>query len=351
MISFRSARPYLIAGLAVFAIGLPVLGVLAKPKPVVVEAPPPPPPPPPEPAIGMSRELVELAAAYQGYMHRAASISPAFTDGPGVASALRVGSAYEPTQLIRGEISYAAIAALQDPTFVASLRAAGATAQGRYQIVAKIFADPSNVFTYPGAQRAGGLAKAVLASDGMNVYNAGSKVKQAAYDIQHQSWSLLPIQNLDAREEDVKSLSRAQMPTAADEVSILSQAAAGQPGLNLGVDPAPPPYSPLVTHAVALAALAAIGQAAEDEADNLNWLFDSYFTDHCLADAKRALYECLAVAKPHYEDVFCLGQHAMTDTATCVVKGAGSAVPLELVTRPFPISPAHGGAHHTRKQS
>jgi hypothetical protein len=45
--------------------------------------------------------------------------------------------------------------------------------------------------------------------------------------------------------------------------------------------------------------------------------------------AKLNLYQCLAVAKPHYEDVFCLGQHAMIDTGHCLMKGVGVAEPVD----------------------
>ena len=38
------------------------------------------------------------------------------------------------------------------------------------------------------------------------------------------------------------------------------------------------------------------------------------------AETKLSLFECLAVAKPNYEDVFCLGQHAMIDPGQCVVE-------------------------------
>ena len=345
MVSLRSARTLLLLGLAGLAIGVPVLEVAAKPKPAVVEAPPPPPPPPPIPDIGMSGRLVSQAAAFEGFMRRASSISPAFVDGNSVAQSLRAGAASEPHQLLRGEVAYAALAALQDPTFVATIRTVGATPEGRYSILSKLFSDPANVFAYKGADRAAGLAKAALAGDGMRLFNAGKAVKQAAYDVQRQSWSLGPVADPEGRSQAVKDLSRASMPVDSDELGVLQRAATGDPDMGLTADPAPPPYSPLLTHAVALAALAAIGQAGDDQVENLNWLFDSYFTDHCLAEAKLALYECLAVAKPHYEDVFCLGQHAMTDTASCIVRGAGSAVPLEILTRPISIAPVHRGAH------
>jgi hypothetical protein len=49
----------------------------------------------------------------------------------------------------------------------------------------------------------------------------------------------------------------------------------------------------------------------------------------CLNMAKLNLYQCLAVARPHYEDVFCLGQHALEDTGSCLMKGAGVSAPVD----------------------
>ena len=45
--------------------------------------------------------------------------------------------------------------------------------------------------------------------------------------------------------------------------------------------------------------------------------------------AKINLYQCLAVAKPHYEDVFCMGQHIMLDTGACLARNAGYDLPPE----------------------
>jgi hypothetical protein len=38
--------------------------------------------------------------------------------------------------------------------------------------------------------------------------------------------------------------------------------------------------------------------------------------------AKLDLYQCMAVAGPQYEDIYCLGQHAMLETAKCVAGAA-----------------------------
>ena len=46
----------------------------------------------------------------------------------------------------------------------------------------------------------------------------------------------------------------------------------------------------------------------------------------CLRLAKLNLYQCLASSGPHYEDIFCLGQHAMIDPGQCVVEATRTPV-------------------------
>jgi hypothetical protein len=44
---------------------------------------------------------------------------------------------------------------------------------------------------------------------------------------------------------------------------------------------------------------------------------------YCLRMSKLNLFQCLAVSKPWYEDVFCLGQHALIDTGECIYAASG----------------------------
>jgi hypothetical protein len=294
------------------------------------------------PDVGLAGRLVAAAGVYDGYMREAGAISPAFTDAASVSSALRTGVAYEPGQFRRGAIAYAAIAALGDRAFVDDVRRAGATPQARYAIVARIYANPANVLAFQDARGAVGMAKEALVTTGLHLFGQGDSVRLAAYSIQHQPWSLADVLDRDGRAGAVKSLSGSARQPPSDETAALQREIAGDGPRGATPDSAPPPYSPMLIRAVALAALAAIGQAGDDSEGNLGWLTDDYYLDHCLAEAKLSLYECLAVARPNYEDVFCLGQHAMKDTGACVVKSAGGVVPLEIATRAIPVPPVHG---------
>ena len=337
-----------VAGLVAMT-GAPVAA--AKPKPPVIQAPPMPPPPPPMPDVGLASRFTVAAGVYDGYVREASAISPGFTDSAGVEASLRTGVGYEPGQLRVGVVAYAAVAALTDAEFVDAVRKAGSTPEARYAIVSRLYADPKSVLAFAGARRAEGLAKAAVVESGMRLFTQADAVKQAAYAIQHQPWSLQDIPDRDDRAAAVKRLSIAPRTIPGSESAMLHLMIAGELPAGANLEAEPPPDTTLVLHAVALAALAAIGQAGDDDAPRLGWLTDDYYLDHCLAEAKLSLFECLAVAKPNYEDVFCLGQHAMKDTAACVVISAGGAVPIELVPAALKIAPVHMRKAVRRKRS
>ena len=58
----------------------------------------------------------------------------------------------------------------------------------------------------------------------------------------------------------------------------------------------------------------------------------------CLRMAKLNLYQCLASAGPQYEDIFCLGQHAMYDPGQCVAEAARAPA-----SRRMPVTRASWG--------
>ena len=65
---------------------------------------------------------------------------------------------------------------------------------------------------------------------------------------------------------------------------------------------------------VALAALSLLGQDGAGRS-----LMSETKSGQCLRIAKLNYHQCLAAAGTHYEDIYCLGVHAMTDPGRCVV--------------------------------
>ncbi|HEV2531188.1 hypothetical protein [Phenylobacterium sp.] len=294
-------------------------------------APPPAPPvavaAPPPPSVSLSSRLVEQASAYRVYVDHALQISPAFADGASIAQSLRTGESYEPHQLLRGAIAYGAVVALQDPAFRAGVRTYVADADQRRTIAYEIMKDPAYALGINGAAGAAGLVTAALGDDGKKLLDEGKAVKQAAYDVQHQAWSKSDVVGREGRLAMAKQLSATPISADTDLTAKLQSAVNGSAPLTLSASPTSPPYSPMVVRSLAVAALAALGYADDASLEQVMPLVAEPNSAQCLNMSKLNLYQCLAVAKPHYEDVFCLGQHVLMDTGACLMKGVGLAEP------------------------
>lgn len=311
----RLVLPALIAALAV--------GCTEAPPQVIT------PPPPAAPSVSLSPKLVELASAYRHYVNSTASIAPAFVDGEAVAASLRTGAQYEPQQLAKGAIAYGAVMALQDRTFVDGVRTYAKDPVQRRQVAYDLLKDPAYAISMPGSAHAAGLVISALGADAQRLYDHGKSVKQAAYEIQKQPWSKADVPARDARLAHAKSVSAAVMAGSVDETARLQQASSGAVSASSGHAPVAPPYTPTVVRALAVAALAALGEAGDANVTTVMGLVTEPNVGMCMNMSKLNLYQCLAVARPHYEDVFCLGQHGMMDTGRCMIRATGLPEPYE----------------------
>lgn len=285
--------------------------------------PPPPPPPPPPPAMALSGNVVHAAAAYRAYVREASGISATFPDAESIQSSLRRGASFEPNSFSRGAVAYAAVLALQDPVFVNGVRGYAADPATRAQVVNHLFRDPAYAAQLPGATSAAGVIISNLGADAQAIHRAGTAVKQSAYDIQRQKWSREFVANRDGRLADAKRLSMSTAAGSTADASFLMQSAMSGAGLGVRGGPVSPPYSEAVARGMAIAALAVLGAAGEDNASQIDSLLNESEGSYCLRLSKMNLYQCLAVSKPHFEDVFCLGQHVLMDAGQCVSKIAG----------------------------
>jgi hypothetical protein len=271
------------------------------------------------------------------------------------------------------------------------LRTYAANDATRADIKAHLTADPAYAAVIPGADAAARRVILALSSDGQSVYKAGSGVKQAAYDIQHEKWSKEFVADRDGRLALAKAnsitLARVQSDDSAKLLAaalsgdgLVTSAATGQstgqtlvqtglpvqavqqtpvvggnPALipDAGTAPVPAaasassasasvfdrpdlfnqPYTQAVNRALTIAALALLGEGGETNLPTLTSLLDDGDGQRCLSMSKLNLYQCLAVAKPHYEDVFCVGQHVLMDTGQCIGKMSSNALSFAPVTR------------------
>lgn len=244
------------------------------------------------------RALVAQASAFESYMRNARAIDAGFAGPAEVSRALQTGAANDPKELQAGMVAYAALAALQEPKFAAAVRNAPAATLRR------MATDPQAAMSLPGADAAAARASGALYAQGASLNTEGQKVKKAAYSIQKQSWSKAKVPNAAGRLALVKKISAAGYQPAAGDAADLQTALRGSGSRSGGA-------SVLVMQGLTLAALATSGQPARSPVSDPR-------TGMCLRMAKLNLYQCLASAGPHYEDVYCLGQHAMMETARCV---------------------------------
>lgn len=247
--------------------------------------------------------LTAEAAPFAAYMRQARAIEPRFTGPAQVSEALDTGSRHEPHQFETGMIAYAALAALEEPRFVEALKAQPDHAE----LARRLAEDPAYALSLPGGGAAAARASGALISQGEALHSQGLRVKRSAYSVQHQAWSRRQVPDPRGRLARVKRLSSEPFHAEGGE-SARIYAAMAQSERHGG------PASPAVTRAVAVAALNVLGRGGEGRR-----LMSEPATASCLRLANLDLYQCLAAAGPEYEDIFCLGQHAMAETGQCVV--------------------------------
>jgi hypothetical protein len=294
-------------------------------------APPPAPPPPAAPPpIGLSNAIIELAAGYVAHTERVQGLSSAFGDGAEVARDLRLASTYKVADLEAGAIGYGAVVALQDRAFVTAVGAYAQDPVRRQGLAAGLYANPNIVSGIVGADHAAGQVIAALDAQGQTILANGLAVKQSAYTIQHQAWSKAMVDGRPQRLAEIKALGEKRLIADQGRISRLQQVSTGSLHETLvtpaAVETAGAAPTPLVTRALAVAALAVLGEVREGHDDQAMALMNDPATHRCLTMAKLNLYQCLAVAGPHYEDVFCMGQHAIKDTGQCLIEAAGAPI-------------------------
>jgi len=281
--------------------------------------------------VAFPRRSAEAASAFDGYMHAVAAIDAGFKSGQGVAAALRRAAAYDPHQLEEGMIAYGAMAAMQSPRFVYGVMDAAANPGSRRALIEALQADPDSAGRLPGAAEASALASGAIVREARPVVETGKAIKQASYDVQHQSWSIAKASDQPGRLAEAKAVS--STPAAAHEgdvAHLLAQVTAlgAEPGRDGSAG------SPVIDHSLALAALAILDGTEGDDQARLEPVVSERVSAECLKMAKLNLFQCLSVAGPEYEDVYCMGQHAVLDTGQCVASGAAPAEAMLLSQAP-----------------
>ena len=306
------------------------------------EPPPPPPPPsPPPPALALNQGVSEAASIYVAFIREVGTIEAGFPDAESIQNAIRTGSAYEPAQLSRGMIAYGAVLALQSPEFVAGVRQYAADPVQREEIINRIIQDPAYAATLPGADAAAGLIVSTLGEDIAALSTIAEAIKEDAYTIQGRAdprrrWATRPMDDRQGRLDAAKANSVVVMLPSAEDASLLFTAAHAGSGLELAPIKLQPPYTQPVINSLAIAALAALGAGGDDFRTYTEALVVETNNEFCLNMSKLNLFQCLAASRPHYEDIFCIGQHIVSDLATCAAQSMGP-MPVMIPTTAFAL--------------
>jgi hypothetical protein len=283
-------------------------------------------PPKPAPAVltedeaaffaALGRRVTDAATAYDGYVRHAAAIDPAFSDAASVQRAVRSGSDYQPAQLQQGIVAYAAMIALRSPAFVDGVRARAAADPS---FADRLAAQPAEVLQVPGAQAAAMDVASVLHAHGVALQSTGKAIGKAAYDVQAQAWSKTPVANpvevLAGVKASAATLRTADAPS--EKALLLSLVSAPR-----GDAASAPSATPAVVRGMAIAALAVMGRAGDREELRIQTLLEDEVSAACLKMATLNTNQCLAAAGPHYDDIFCVGEHSVGETARCVSTAA-----------------------------
>ena len=276
----------------------------------------------------LGQRVTDAASAYESYVRRATAMDARFGDAAAVQKAVRAGAAYQPQQLQEGIVAYAALLALRNDAFVD-----GVKNMRDPSFADRLTASPQAVLGVRGADEAAADVAAALRAQGAALLASGKTITQAAYDVQGQSWSKTPV--LDPKGVLAEAKEAGAQPRAASvpaKERLLESLVA--PAQQASVAPTPvaltPTGAPDVVRGLALAALAIMGRTGDDKEASFEALLHDASSVDCLKMAKLNLNQCLAVAGPHYEDVYCTGRHAVSDTAQCVsaaANGAGGVLP------------------------
>ena len=264
----------------------------------------------------LGRRVTDAATAYDGYVRHAAAIDPGFSDAASVQRAVRSGSDYLPQQLQQGIVAYAAMIALRSPAFVDGVRARAAADPS---FADRLTAQPAEVLQVAGAQAAAMDVAGVLHGHGAALQSTGKAIGKAAYDVQAQAWSKTPVANPVEVLAGVKASAAAlRTADAPSEKALLLSLVSAPRGDGAGA----PSATPAVVRGMAIAALAVMGRAGDREDLRIQAMLQDEVSAACLKMATLNMNQCLAAAGPHFDDIFCVGEHSVGETARCVASAA-----------------------------
>lgn len=239
---------------------------------------------------------------------------------------------YTDSRLVDAQIAYAALVASQHPEFIDAVRAisdyygAGVTA-------ASLMNDPVFVTGFMGADSASDNVVTALTTDNQEMITVSSRYREAAYDLQSQTWARARARDRATRLNQIETGSvRLQTPFRLPDngngrrlgaASDLFDAQGGAPR-----PAAPDPSLALTVGEVQLQpderrvgrilAVAALQSIESGDMRAMDVLLADPGVERCIRGARLNLAQCVAAGHFKYEDAFCIAEHALEEVAGCL---------------------------------
>ncbi len=251
---------------------------------------------------------------------------------------------YDGDRLVDAQIAYAALVAAQNPEFIDAVRAV-ADYYGAGVARAALMGDPLYVTGFMGADVAQDAVYGAINEDVSSIRSVGDRYRQAAYELQNETWAGRRARDRAARLEALES--------ASDRLDVSFEAAAPE----VGIDPVAPIHAASLTSgqlgsasamfsdrapssAPALTdlqvnvgeqqlepderrigqmlAVAALQSIEEGDMSALDRMLDDPAVERCITWARLTMAQCVAAGHFKYEDSFCIAEHALNDVADCL---------------------------------
>lgn len=285
--------------------------------------------------------LERAAADYVSFREDVAAIEATpFNSAETTRDAHRRLSAHEAEELSRGWVAYAALVAADTPAFRAALEKEVASKKklngmsGADAFFAKLSADPAYPRQLNGADEAMSRVLAMTTHDAARFTALGEAFKEQAYAMQKTSWGKAKIPASSARLSDAESFARSRPSATAPSLASITEKGVTAPSLasaNAAWNPewgkdagsgrmTEPNAQVIMNRVMNLAARYAVGGVNEK---TVAVYARNDKSNSCLSFASLTLKQCIAATRAPYEEAFCLGEHALNDTASCIGWVAG----------------------------
>lgn len=286
--------------------------------------------------------LERRAADYVRYREDVAAIEATpFNSAETTREAHRRLSAHKAEDLSAGWVAYAALVAADTPAFREALEKEVSSKKkvngltGADAFFAKLAQDAAYPRQLEGANEAMDRVLAMTLHDTARFAALGEAYKEQAYAMQKTSWGKAKIPASSARLSDAQSYARTRPAATAPVFASVTEKGVTSPALT-SANPAwnpdwgkaggqgritEPNAQVIMNRVLNLAARYAVSGV---NAKTVEVYARNDKANSCLSFAELTLTQCIAATRAPYEEAFCLGEHALNDTASCIGWVAGA---------------------------